>query len=268
MFLLQMILIILCKKSLNSVMFNLEGFYLQHIQLFQLLVLLQYIKSICGKNGPETIFYTSFFQSQIFSLDIRIQVTNWFSIISLIKLEISQFLYCCVLIPSIQYLVQQRVLGTVFGILGIFTNSSMALFSILAGYILEKVIQNKRNIQQLDSFVVEFQYLFLHFIFFVQQSSTILDFVILKFHLNRKKQFQQIYKQQNNKQLEIFETLMMIYQKQKEKKIMMMMKMKKIIRRIQIFVFKQMIFNMKNSKIIKQSKKEEDLHIVNQNNKI
>lgn len=62
---------------------------------------------------------------------------NWYSAIPLVGLGCSYAMYSCVLIPSVQYVVEQRVMGTAFGLLGMFESVALAFFPMLTGYLVE-----------------------------------------------------------------------------------------------------------------------------------
>ncbi|CAK59984.1 unnamed protein product (macronuclear) [Paramecium tetraurelia] len=136
---------------------------------------------------------------------------NWFSIIPLITLGMSYSLYCCVLIPSVQYVVQQRVIGTAFGILGMFTSTSMALFPILAGYIVEEATSKEEGYSTVGFFycgVSIFGLIFtISLYFFDKQSSIILDFVNPENPTKEEKEIMKSIKQANNEQLGVFEDI-------------------------------------------------------------
>ncbi|CAK74433.1 unnamed protein product (macronuclear) [Paramecium tetraurelia] len=106
---------------------------------------------------------------------------NWFSIIPLMFLGSSFALYSCVLIPSIQYIVAEKVVGTAFGLLGMFESVALAFFPILAGYIVE-LSDNPEigysNVGFFFSGISFFGIIFtLSLYFFDKKGSMVLDFV-------------------------------------------------------------------------------------------
>ncbi|CAD8084472.1 unnamed protein product [Paramecium primaurelia] len=106
---------------------------------------------------------------------------NWFSVIPLMFLGSSYALYSCVLIPSIQYIVAEKVVGTAFGLLGMFESVALAFFPIIAGYIVEiseDPQQGYSNVGLFFSGISLFGIIFtLSLYFFDKKSSMILDFV-------------------------------------------------------------------------------------------
>ncbi|CAK88430.1 unnamed protein product (macronuclear) [Paramecium tetraurelia] len=53
-------------------------------------------------------------------------------------------MYCCIIIPTVQYAVSQRVVGTAFHFVGMFTNTAMTLFPLVAA----QLAQNSVDAQQ------------------------------------------------------------------------------------------------------------------------
>ncbi|CAD8173510.1 unnamed protein product [Paramecium octaurelia] len=106
---------------------------------------------------------------------------NYVSIIPLILLGLSYSMYCCIIIPTVQYAVPQRVVGTAFGFVGMFTNTAMTLFPLVAA----QLVQNSLDAEQGYSFVGYF-YCGISIIglgftislyYFDTQHSSVLDFV-------------------------------------------------------------------------------------------
>ncbi|CAD8068369.1 unnamed protein product [Paramecium primaurelia] len=106
---------------------------------------------------------------------------NWFSVIPLMLLGSNYALYSCVLIPSIQYIVAQKVVGTAFGLLGMFESIALAFFPIIAGYIVE-ISENPEigysNVGFFFSGISFFGIIFtLSLYIFDKKGSIVLDFV-------------------------------------------------------------------------------------------
>jgi len=57
------------------------------------------------------------------------------SILPLILLGLSFSFYSSVLIPSVQYVVTERVMGTAFGLMGMLESIAMATFPLIAASI-------------------------------------------------------------------------------------------------------------------------------------
>lgn len=106
---------------------------------------------------------------------------NWFATIPLIFLGSSYALYSCVMIPSIQYIVPEKIVGTAFGLLGMFESVALAFFPILAGYIVEISDTPEEGYSMVGFFFSGISMMGILFTlslyFFDKKGSLILDFV-------------------------------------------------------------------------------------------
>ncbi|CAD8095190.1 unnamed protein product [Paramecium sonneborni] len=80
-----------------------------------------------------------------------------------------------IIIPTVQYAVPQRLVGTAFGFVGMFTNTAMTLFPLVAA----KIVENSINQEQGYSFVASIVgLLFTISLYYLDtQNSIILDFI-------------------------------------------------------------------------------------------
>ncbi|CAD8168092.1 unnamed protein product [Paramecium octaurelia] len=104
---------------------------------------------------------------------------KWIAAIPLIIQGLAFTCYSCVMIPCVQYIVDQKYMGTAFGILGMFESIALCFFPIIAGKIVEFADDPQIGYKNMSLFysILGLISLFLCITLYHYESSNKLDFI-------------------------------------------------------------------------------------------